>query len=231
MAESTSARSTTGLCPRGQHELAGQTSVLIVGGGPAGLTLANLLGSEGVTTLLVERNPGCVPEPRAVALDGESLRTLQAAGLADTVTGNIKQGFVADYINGDGVHLFTTDLTARPYGYCLQNTFDQPTLERQLLAGLSRFPCVTVAHSTELVHFPGQQWGHRGPARRGRNRTACARQLWWAAMVGAPVCARVSASRWWVIACRKNGWWWIPWTPTWVTNPPAAFTAIRCGPP
>ena len=130
-----------------------ETRVLIVGAGPAGLTLANLLGTEGVPTLLVERNPGCVPEPRAVAIDGESLRTLQAAGLAETVCASIKQGFKADYINGDGVQLFTTDLTARPYGYCLQNSFDQPTLERQLLDGLARFSCVTVAHNIELAEF------------------------------------------------------------------------------
>ena len=97
--------------------LPNETSVLIVGAGPAGLTLANLLGSEGVPTLLVERNEGCVPEPRAVALDGESLRTLQAVGLANTVTAKIKQGFVADYINGEGVQLFTTAATARPYRY------------------------------------------------------------------------------------------------------------------
>jgi 3-(3-hydroxy-phenyl)propionate hydroxylase len=138
-------------------------SVLIVGAGPAGLTLANLLGTEGVDTVLVERNPGCVPEPRAVALDGESMRTLQAAGLADTVSETIKQGFVADYINGEGTHLFSTDLTARPYGYCLQNTFDQPTLERQLLAGLSRFDCVSVYHGTGLLDF--RQEGERVSAR------------------------------------------------------------------
>ena len=52
-----------------------QATVLIVGAGPVGLTLANLLGTAGVDTVLVEHNPGCVPEPRAVALDGESLRT------------------------------------------------------------------------------------------------------------------------------------------------------------
>lgn len=115
--------------------LPAETSVLIIGAGPVGLTLANLLGAEGAATVLVERNPGCVPEPRAVALDGESLRTLQAAGLADTVLADIRQGFVADYINGEGVRLFSTDLTAHPYGFCLQNTFDQPTLERQLLSG------------------------------------------------------------------------------------------------
>ena len=130
-----------------------QTQVIIIGAGPTGLTLANLLGGEGIRTLLVERNPGCVPEPRAIALDGESLRTIQAAGLADTVLPDIKQGFVADYVNGEGIHLYTMDTTPRPYGFCLQNSFDQPTLERHLLAGLGRFDCVSVHHETELEAF------------------------------------------------------------------------------
>ena len=130
-----------------------QTSVLIIGGGPAGLTLANLLGTEGVPTVLVERNPGCVEQPRAVALDGESLRSLQATGLAGIVTPGIMQGFIADYVNGEGTFLFSNDLTARPYGYCLLNSFDQPTLERQLLAGLERFDCVEVRHNTQMLDF------------------------------------------------------------------------------
>jgi 3-(3-hydroxy-phenyl)propionate hydroxylase len=129
------------------------TSVVIVGAGPTGLTLANLLGCEGIDTLVIERNPGCVPEPRAIAIDGESLRTLQAVGLTDTVLPTLKQGFVADYINGAGEHLFTTDLRPKPYGFCLQNSFDQPTLERQLRAGLDRFDCVQVRYSTALADF------------------------------------------------------------------------------
>jgi 3-(3-hydroxy-phenyl)propionate hydroxylase len=138
-----------------------EQDVLIVGGGPTGLTLANLLGVEGVAATVIERNPGCVPEPRAVALDGESMRTLQAAGLADTVGETIKQGFVAEYVNGGGTHLFSTDLSARPYGFCLQNTFDQPRLERQLLAGLARFEQVNVLHDTELLAFTQDAGGVR----------------------------------------------------------------------
>jgi 3-(3-hydroxy-phenyl)propionate hydroxylase len=152
-------------------KLPATTSVLIIGAGPAGLTLANLLGMEGVPTILVERNPGCVPEPRAVALDGESLRTLQAVGLADTVLENIRQGFIADYLNGAGEHLFSTDLTARPYGYCLQNSFDQPTLERQLLQGLSRFPSVAASHNTELVDFRQDADGVTATLKNGDGET------------------------------------------------------------
>jgi 3-(3-hydroxy-phenyl)propionate hydroxylase len=129
------------------------TQVLIVGGGPTGLTLANLLGTEGIDTVLIERNPGCVPEPRAIGIDGESLRTLQACGLIDDVLPTVKEGFVAEYINGEGDFLFSVDLNPRPYGYCLQNSFDQPTLERQLLAGLDRFECVQIFHETALAGF------------------------------------------------------------------------------
>lgn len=59
--------------------------VVIVGAGPVGLTLANLLGTHGVRTLVIERNAALEPEPRAVTLDDESLRTLQGAGLLDAV--------------------------------------------------------------------------------------------------------------------------------------------------
>ena len=132
---------------------ADHAQVIIVGAGPVGLTLANLLGLEGIETLVIERNPGTVPEPRAIALDGESLRTLQAAGLAQTVTATLREGFIADYVNGEGTQLFVTDLNPRPYGFCLLNSFDQPTLEQQLLAGLSRFPNVTVLFETQLEQF------------------------------------------------------------------------------
>jgi len=112
-----------------------------------------------VPTVLIERNPGCVPEPRAIGIDGESLRTLQACGLVDTVLPTIKEGFVAEYVNGAGEFLFAIDTHPRPYGFCLQNSFDQPTLERQLLVGLERFDCVTVIHSTSLTEFSQDDTG------------------------------------------------------------------------
>ena len=49
--------------------------VLIVGAGPVGLTLANLLGAEGLRVFLAEQNPDTVPEPRAIAIDGDGLAT------------------------------------------------------------------------------------------------------------------------------------------------------------
>ena len=47
------------------------------------LTAALLLGRGGVDVLVVDRQPAPYPQPRAVHLDDEALRVLQAAGVAD----------------------------------------------------------------------------------------------------------------------------------------------------
>lgn len=47
-------------------------SVTIVGAGPTGLALANLLGMAGIRTLLVEQNAATVGEPRAVSIDDDA---------------------------------------------------------------------------------------------------------------------------------------------------------------
>ena len=60
-----------------------ETDVLIVGAGPTGLILSNLLGTHGINSVLVEKNPSTGTEPRAVSIDDESLRTLQAIGIID----------------------------------------------------------------------------------------------------------------------------------------------------
>src|SRR5262249_38260582 len=48
--------------------------VAVVGGGPVGLMIANLLGLAGVSVLVLERNRGLLGLPRAIAYDAETLR-------------------------------------------------------------------------------------------------------------------------------------------------------------
>ncbi len=56
--------------------------VLIVGAGPVGVTLGNLLGTYGISALIIERNLDVLDYPRAVGIDDEALRTFQSAGMA-----------------------------------------------------------------------------------------------------------------------------------------------------
>ena len=59
--------------------------MLAVGAGPVGLTAALLLARLGVPVHVVERHPEPYPLPRAVHLDDEVFRVLQAAGVAEDV--------------------------------------------------------------------------------------------------------------------------------------------------
>jgi 3-(3-hydroxy-phenyl)propionate hydroxylase len=125
--------------------------VAIVGAGPTGLTLANLLGTYGIRTLLLERHPSTVGEPRAVSIDDESLRTLQNAGVIDQVLPDIVQGYGVHYFSWSGREFARIEPTSREYGYPKRNAFRQPLLEARLLEGLARFEHVEVRLASELM--------------------------------------------------------------------------------
>ena len=138
------------------------TRVLIVGAGPTGLTLANLLGQAGVDAWIIDSKPGTVTEPRAVSIDDESLRTMQAMGLSQAV--------LADVVAGYGVHYFTrpggrcfgkVEPSGKLYGFPKRNAFRQPLFESTLRAGLQRFACLTARFSHELLEFTQDEHGVR----------------------------------------------------------------------
>ena len=54
--------------------------VVVMGAGPVGLTLANILGLQGIRTLVAEERATLIDYPRGVGLDDEALRMARAAG-------------------------------------------------------------------------------------------------------------------------------------------------------
>jgi len=106
--------------------------VVVVGAGPNGLTAANLLARYGVDVLLVERNETTVQEPRAVSIDDESLRTMQAIGVVHTVVSRVVLGYGSDYFSAGGSCFLRVRPTAKEYGYPRRNAFRQPIFEQQL---------------------------------------------------------------------------------------------------
>lgn len=61
------------------------TSVLIVGGGPCGLTLAIELGRRGVDAVLVDQKPGTAENPQANATQARTMEHFRRLGFADEV--------------------------------------------------------------------------------------------------------------------------------------------------
>jgi 3-(3-hydroxy-phenyl)propionate hydroxylase len=124
--------------------------VVIVGAGPTGLTLANLLGREGIRALLIERHPSTGREPRAVSLDDESLRTMQTLGLVTKVLKRVVPGYGSHYYSPGGRCFVRVEPTDTPYGYPRRNAFRQPILERQLREGLERFSHIETRFGSTL---------------------------------------------------------------------------------
>ena len=134
--------------------LPARVSVLIVGAGPVGLTAANLLGGAGVDVLVVERNESLCNLPRAVALDDEGARTLDAAGLGPGVDAITFDAEGSRYYLEDGTCFASVGAGDSIFGFPKRQYFHQPDLERVLLEGARRFERVTVSFSTALSLSP-----------------------------------------------------------------------------
>ena len=127
--------------------------VIVLGAGPTGLTLANILGMHGVRTLVVERNPGTVGEPRAVSIDDESLRTLQYLGLYQETEPTLVRGYGSYYYSAAGRCFAQVVSTLMDYGFPRRSAFRQPVLEATLRRGLARYPSVQVRFETRVTGF------------------------------------------------------------------------------
>src|SRR5215475_2841419 len=69
------------IMPRGRVEIPQNIPVLIVGGGPVGLTASILLSQAGVRSLLVERHPGTAVHPKARAINARTMEMYRQLGV------------------------------------------------------------------------------------------------------------------------------------------------------
>lgn len=113
--------------------------VAIVGFGPTGATLANLLTLRGQKVVVFERDKDVFQLPRAVHFDGECMRVFQAAGIAQTLLPNLFVGPGMKFVNARGELMidWTRPGGIGPQGWCASYKFHQPDLERALRAQLS----------------------------------------------------------------------------------------------
>ena len=132
--------------------------VLIVGYGPVGATLANLLGRYGVRTLVVDKATEIFKAPRAIALDNEALRILQMAGLEegafDTVA--IPAVHMRSPLFGNYARIAAA---GQIDGHPKLVTFYQPQLEAVLRERLAKYDSVQALTGVELMGFERQAEG------------------------------------------------------------------------
>lgn len=108
--------------------------VAIIGYGPVGATLANLLERQGRRVLVVEQFAEVYPLPRATHIDGEALRILQTAGVADVLAPDLGIYSRMRFEDANGRMLIDWPRSIEPglHGWRDSNRFHQPDLENAL---------------------------------------------------------------------------------------------------
>ncbi|MEM9196885.1 MAG: bifunctional 3-(3-hydroxy-phenyl)propionate/3-hydroxycinnamic acid hydroxylase [Pseudomonadota bacterium] len=118
------------------HPFPDYVPVVVVGAGPTGLTVANLLASYGVACSVLERESAPLNLPRAIVLDDEGARTLQAIGLQDSYIAATTTSHGAKYYDQDGRCFATVGAGPGNFGFAKKNYIFQPELEAALTARL-----------------------------------------------------------------------------------------------
>ena len=114
--------------------MAADVDVLVVGLGPVGAALCNLLGIHGVRVCVIDQAADIHMAPRAIALDNEALRVLQMCGLED---GDFDKVPIPEVrMHSPVLGQFSRAITAGAIdAHPKLVTFYQPQLERALIAG------------------------------------------------------------------------------------------------
>ncbi len=136
-----------------------QVPVVIVGAGPAGLVAAVTLARNGIGTLLVERNPGLSPLPRATGVSTRTMELLRSWGLEDEVragqldlrVGSYATETLASSEGAEGPLGFPDYQDAAALSPTTPAGVPQDHLEPVLLDHLRTLPGAEVRFGTELV--------------------------------------------------------------------------------
>jgi 3-(3-hydroxy-phenyl)propionate hydroxylase len=136
--------------PAGSHNT---IDVAVIGAGPTGLMMANLLGVHGLRVCVFEAGPELIDYPRGVGIDDETFRAFQAAGLIDAVLPHTVPHQLLAFVDRKQRDLARIAPPTGEFGWPRRNGFVQPLADRVLLDGLARFESVDVHWSSPVTGF------------------------------------------------------------------------------
>jgi 3-(3-hydroxy-phenyl)propionate hydroxylase len=126
---------------------------VIIGYGPVGAVLANILGQAGLKVAILDRMAGIYDKPRAINIDHEVMRILQSVGLAGRVDAICAPHTGTEFRGIDNrlIKLFAPPKRPFPLGWTPNLMFVQPEFESILRDGVARFANVDVLLSHEAL--------------------------------------------------------------------------------
>ena len=127
--------------------------VVIVGLGPTGGTLANLLALNDQSVLILEREKSIYNLPRAVHFDDEVMRVFESIGISKSLSRNIIINKGTKFVNAHNevVLDWPRPRSITDNGWYPSYRFHQPNLERLLQKRLNDFKKVSIRRNTQVV--------------------------------------------------------------------------------
>ena len=127
--------------------------VTIVGLGPAGGTLANLLAMHGFSILILDREKSFYPLPRAVHFDDEIMRVFQTIGITKDFLKHTIINKGTKFVNSkDKVILdWPRPKKITDNGWYPSYRFHQPDLEKKLRKKLKNYKKVSIQQNSEVI--------------------------------------------------------------------------------
>lgn len=127
--------------------------VVVLGAGPVGLAIANYLGQVGIDVLVIEKLDKLIDYPRAIGIDDESLRAVQAIGLVDKVLPHTTPWHAMRFLTPKGRCFADIQPMTDEFGWSRRNAFIQPQVDAVLFDGLKRFANVRTLFSRDMIDF------------------------------------------------------------------------------
>ena len=132
-----------------------RVDVVVVGLGPVGAVLAQLLAQAGLSVVAVDMSITIYDKPRAIGIDHDSLRLLQQIGITDALIPFMGGYRPSEYRSASGEVLRRIMPQGEPFplSWAPYNTFVQPELERLLRESFDRYERLEILLGWRAVSF------------------------------------------------------------------------------
>ena len=129
------------------------TDVIIVGCGPTGATLGNLLAVCGINVIILDREDDIYPLPRAVHFDDEVMRVFQTIGISGKLNNIVNVNSGMRFVdNKDNILLdWPRPKEIGIHGWYPSYRFHQPDLETLLRERLNEQKNIAVKFGVEVL--------------------------------------------------------------------------------
>ena len=160
--------------------------VVVVGGGPVGVTALALLGRAGLSAVGVEREVQAWPTARAVHFDGETFRTLQSLGVAERFA-EATLPMASFHIENEEREVLVSVPTGQlgTQGWHDDLTFHQPDIEVLLQEVVEELPGVELRRGMTVLSVRNAEEGVEVAVRDADGAESLIRARWAIAADGA----------------------------------------------